>query len=149
MILHYRPSNDSIIRVIEGPFTSQHDVDIVDGQTIAFFNNNAPTKRFKEDGGRNKEPNLLKYPAYSSHIKYYDFASQTFSAPNREAYSQNGVYSFTEGLFELLPNGDVLIEEQNPSLLWVFRQDSLLFKGILPSHHEGYHHLLNWTRVVD
>ena len=149
VIMHYRPSNDSIVRVIEGPFTSQHDVDIVDGQTIAFFNNNAPTKRFKEDGGRSKEPNLLKYPAYSSHIKYYDLASQTFSAPNQEAYSQHGVYSFTEGLFEFLPNGDVLIEEQNPSLLWVFRQDSLLFKGILPSHHEGYHHLLNWTRVVD
>ena len=149
VILHYRPSIDSVVRVIEGPFTSQHDVDIVDGQTIAFFNNNAPTKRFKEDGGRSKEPNLLKYPAYSSHIKYYDLASQTFSAPNQEAYSQHGVYSFTEGLFEFLPNGDVLIEEQNPSLLWVFRQDSLLFKGILPSHHEGYHHLLNWTRVVD
>jgi hypothetical protein len=149
VILHYRPSNDSIVRVIEGPFTSQHDVDIIDGQTIAFFNNNAPTKRFKEDGGRRKESDLLKYPAYSSHIKYYDFVSQTFSAPNKEVYSQHGVYSFTEGLFELLPNGDVLIEEQNPSLLWVFRQDSLLFKGILPSQHEDYHHLLNWTRVVD
>ncbi len=149
VILHYRPSNDSIVRVIEGPFTSQHDVDVIDGETIAFFNNNAPTKRFKEDGGRSKELHVLNYPKYSSHIMYYNLASQTFSAPNKEAYAQHDVYSFTEGLFELLPNGDVLIEEQNPSLLWVFRKDSLLYKGVLPSHHDGYHHLLNWTRVVD
>lgn len=149
VILHYRPSNDSIVRVIEGPFASQHDVDVINGETIAFFNNNAPTKRFKEDGGRSKELHVLNYPKYSSHIMYYNLASQTFSAPYKEAYAQHDVYSFTEGLFEVLPNGDVLIEEQNPSLLWVFRKDSLLYKGVLPSHHDGHHHLLNWTRVVD
>ncbi len=149
VLLHYRPSNDSIIRVIEGPLTSQHDVDIIDGKTIAFFNNNAPTKRFKEDGGRGQETQLLKYPSFSSHISYYDLSTRTFSTPNKEVYAQHGVYSFTEGLFEELPNGDVFIEEQNPSLIWVFRQDSLMFKGILPSHHEGHHHLLNWSRPVD
>ena len=130
VLLHYRPSNDSIIRVIEGPFTSQHDVDIIDGKTIAFFNNNAPTKRFKEDGSRGQETQLLKYPSFSSHISYYDLSTRTFSTPNKEVYAQHGVYSFTEGLFEELPNGDVFIEEQNPSLIWVFRQDSLMFKGI-------------------
>ncbi|MEY2970232.1 MAG: hypothetical protein RLZZ599_605, partial [Bacteroidota bacterium] len=42
-IMHYRPSTGEVIELIEGPFMSQHDVDIESDSTIIFFNNGGQT----------------------------------------------------------------------------------------------------------
>ena len=148
VIIQYRPMTDEIIRVIEGPFANQHDVDILNDSTIAIFNNNAPTRRWREDANRKSEDELRNFGTFSSHIVHYNLSAQTFTAPHKDTYAAKGIYTFTEGLFEYLDDGAVLIEEQNPSLLWIFQGDSVRYKGVLPSHHEGYHHLTNWSRPV-
>ena len=40
VIIHFRPSTNKVLRVINGPFISQHDVDILNDSTISVFNNN-------------------------------------------------------------------------------------------------------------
>lgn len=40
----YRPTTNKIVKVIEGPFQSQHDIDIINDSTISIFNNNTHTK---------------------------------------------------------------------------------------------------------
>jgi hypothetical protein len=149
VVLQYRPSTNELIRVIEGPFANQHDVDILSDSTIAVFNNNAPTKRWMEDGNRQSENELRSMGDFSSHIVHYNLGTKTFSTPNKAAYALNSVHTFTEGLFEYLGDSTVLIEEQNPSILWVFRGKDVVYKGVLPSQHEGYHHLTNWARPIN
>ena len=39
-IMHYRPATGKVIRMLEGPFYSQHDVDIESDSTLTVFNNN-------------------------------------------------------------------------------------------------------------
>ncbi|WP_369817405.1 MULTISPECIES: arylsulfotransferase family protein [Actibacterium] len=39
-VMLYRPSTNRVLWLREGPWSSQHDVDIVDDHTIAAFNNN-------------------------------------------------------------------------------------------------------------
>ena len=40
MVILYRPSNNKIVKVIEGGFNFQSDVDIIDDKTISIYNNN-------------------------------------------------------------------------------------------------------------
>jgi hypothetical protein len=148
VVLQYRPSTGKIIRVVEGPFQSQHDVDIVNDSTIAIFNNNAPTKRLKEDPKRDSEKRPRFMGNFSSHIVHYDLAKAHFDAPNKAGFAANGIFTFTEGLFEYLPDGTTFVEAQNEGVLWVIDGSKVIYRGVLPSPHEGYHHLTNWARPV-
>ena len=40
MVILYRPSTNKIIKIIEGEFYNQHDVDIIDENKISIYNNN-------------------------------------------------------------------------------------------------------------
>ena len=51
-------------------------------------------------------------------------------------------------LVEELADGGYFVEEQNSSVLWVLKDGEVLYKNILPSQHEGHHHLANWARVI-
>ena len=33
-------------------------------------------------------------------------------------------------------------------VLWVLGEEGILYKDVMPSHHEGHHHLPNWTRII-
>ncbi len=39
-IIHYRPSTNEVINFLTGPFSQQHDVDIISDKEISIFNNN-------------------------------------------------------------------------------------------------------------
>jgi hypothetical protein len=61
----------------------------------------------------------------------------------------NKIYTFTEGLSEKLFDGAYFVEEQNSGVLWVLKDDEVLYKNVLKSHHDGYHHLPNWARIIN
>lgn len=147
-IMQFRPSADSVIRVIEGPFMSQHDVDIESDSTIIFFNNGGQTlKGGRPDKYRISENVKIVDPQYSC-IMRYNLANDTFERIERQTFADNSIFSFTESLVEALPGGGYFVEEQNSSVLWVIKDGEVLYKNILPSHHEGHHHLANWGRLM-
>jgi hypothetical protein len=49
---------------------------------------------------------------------------------------------------EVLPDGSLWIEEQNSGKLWIFKDGELRYRNVLKSHHDGHHHLPNWTRIL-
>ena len=55
-VIHYRPSNNEVIKYIKGPFYHQHDVDIISDKEISIFNNN---EQIDKISGKNS--NLLIY----------------------------------------------------------------------------------------
>lgn len=148
-IIHYRPSNDSVIKVFEGPFLAQHDVDILNDSTLTIFNNNAHQAWQKKSNMFPKADSMFEAADIHSNLVYYHYGSDSYEVKFKELFAQNHIYTFTEGLADHHSDGRIFIEEQNSGLLWVIKNDKVLYKGVLPSHHEGYHHLANWARLME
>lgn len=148
-ILHYRPQTNELIRVIEGPFVSQHDVDFYDDNSLVFFNNNyyiSPMNNYWEDP--KSDSSLVFAGDLYSNIVKYDFNTESFSFLADSVFKSNQIFSMTEGLIDFYEPNTCLVEQQNAGVLWVIKDDEVIYKDVLKSFHEGYHHLPNWTRVV-
>lgn len=149
VILHYRPSTNELINLIEGPFIHQHDVDILNDHTLVIFNNNTYVdvdrngKKPHEDAAR-----LVNAGDFYSNIVSYDFKSNSFSFIGDSVFRENKIFTINEGLVEFLNPTTYFVEEQNSGLLWVISGHNVLYKNVVKSQHEGYHHLPNWTRII-
>ena len=54
-----------------------------------------------------------------SEVVAFNLADGTFSEVHNEAMREGEIMTFSEGLQEFLPGGDVFVEEQNSGVLWV------------------------------
>lgn len=147
-IFHYRPLGNKIINIIEGPFQSQHDIDIINDSTISIFNNNTHTKWQNEATEWTKTSSPLRLGPFYSEIVLYHLDDHSFSTEQKNSMEANEIYTFTEGLSEKLGDETFFIEEQNSGLLWVLKNDEVIYKNVLKSQYEGHHHLPNWTRII-
>lgn len=147
-VLHYRPSTGEVLRVIEGPFYTQHDVDVINDSTLSMFNNNAhvvwqPTKSNLPIGQERKRAG-----DHFSNLVFYHMENDSVEFIEKQTFIDNEIFSTTESLADWLPDGSVFVEEQNTSVLWVLHNGEVLYKNVLSSQHVGYHHLSNWTRII-
>jgi len=147
-IMHYRPSTGEVIELIEGPFMSQHDVDIESDSTIIFFNNGGQTLKGERPDQHRLGKNLIVVDEQFSGIQRYYLQTGKFEHVEQPVFNENQIFSFTESLVDELPSGGYFIEEQNSSVLWVVKDGEVLYKNILESQHEGHHHLANWGRLM-
>jgi hypothetical protein len=136
-ILHYRPNVDSILSVICGPFAMQHDVDILSDSQISVFNNNV-------------DPNIwgkyhvLKGKFNLSNICVYNFNSRSFSYPIKDSISKQGIFTKTQGLHEICPDGSIFVESQNNGVVYYFKKSGeLMYRGVLNNINERTH----WPRL--
>ncbi|MAC96317.1 MAG: hypothetical protein CMC96_12555 [Flavobacteriales bacterium] len=152
VILHYRPSTNELIDVIEGPFIHQHDVDFLNDSTLVLFNNNT----FKNWSGQHvakthklKNPKeVVKAGTFQSNLMSYNLRTKEFKSIGDSVFKANDIHTTTEGLVEFLNKDTYFVEEQNSGLLWVIKNDEVIYKNVIKSQHKGHHHLPNWARVV-
>jgi hypothetical protein len=149
LVIHFRPSTNKVIDIIEGPFTSQHDVDFLDDNTLVIFNNNY----YNLWSTASKEPpkdstNLQIMGDFYSNIVRYDFGSDRLSFIGDSVFRANKIFTNTEGLMEFIDPSTYFVEEQNTGLIWIIKDDEVIYKNVLKSQHEGYHHLPNWLRII-
>lgn len=148
-IIHYRPSTNEVIKIIEGPFVNQHDVDFLNDHTLAIFNNNFYPGGFN---GTKKPPKdsskLVDMGHFYSSIVTYDLRNGDFSVIADSIFRTNKIFTRSEGLQEFIDPETFFIEEQNSGLLWIIRDDEVIYKNVFKSQHEGHHHLPNWTRII-
>lgn len=150
-ILHYRPYNDSLVKVIQGPFAFQHDVDIIDGSRISIFNNNMypgyskPTPLPKSFNTRDS----VVFNLVGSGVLIYDYNTNKFAELWPKQFKANSISTKTEGLSIFLSNGRLLVEEQNSGILWVLSENKVLYKNVFPSYIDGFMEHLNWTRIIE
>jgi hypothetical protein len=145
-IILFRPSTGKVLKVIEGPFLYQHDVDIISDNTIAILNNNTIAKQSKGYDHEFKPTNEpFERKINHSSVLIYNFEDNSFNALYEDQFIKNGIFTNAEGLYNLLPNGDLFFEEQGPGILWVLNKDGVVLKTTLKSDIEGYHYLPNWT----
>jgi len=148
-VIHYRPSTNQVIRVIEGVFVSQHDVDFLDDESLVIFNNNYYSLNSKASRPPPRDSSWLRWGGdHYSNLVRYDFKTQELSYIGDSLFRANHIFTRTEGLQEFTGPGTYFVEEQNAGLLWVMEGEEVLYKGVFESQHAGYHHLPNWNRVI-
>lgn len=146
MIMQFRPSTNKVVRTIEGPFLFQHDVDIISNNSIALLNNNTIAHHSKGYDFEFRPTNqTFERKINHSSVLIYNFEEGTFKPLYEDIFIKNGIFTDAEGLYNLLPNGDLFFEEQGPGILWVVNTDGVVLKTTLKSDIEGYHYLPNWT----
>ncbi len=132
----YRPSTNKIIWYREGPWSGQHDVDIVDDHTIAVFNNNA------YDVGKGARV------IGTNEIVYYDFETDQISIPNLAAFEREDVRTMSEGLFDLMPGGNMMVEEENFGRILIMGEDGTKHAQYINGADDGNVYRLGWSRFI-
>jgi hypothetical protein len=100
MIILYRPSTNKIIKIIEGEFYNQHDVDILDESRISIYNNNVFLNYKNERIVKNNE------------IVIYDFETNSFSKKFEKTFIENEINSHSHGLVDFLQDGSAIVEDR-------------------------------------
>ena len=135
MIVLYRPSTNKIIWKGTGPFYRQHDVDILDSERISIFNNNLLEGTEGYFGG-------------GSEVVIYDFKKDKYSKYLSEALIKNKVKTAMEGRSEILPNGDLFIEESNRGRTLFFNADGTLRWEHYNRAADDKVYRVGWSRIL-
>jgi hypothetical protein len=136
MILLYRPSTNKIMWKGVGPFFHQHDVDILDNHRISVFNNKS--KDFvngDEVDGHNE-------------VSIYDFKTDTYSSYMKDSLIENDVRTITSGRSEVLPKGELFIEEGNFARTLFFNADGSLRWTHVNRAENGNIYAVSWSRIL-
>ncbi len=137
MIVLYRPSTNEIIWKGTGPFLHQHDVDILDKNKISIFSNNT------KNGKDNKD-----YVHGYNEIIIYDFETNKYSSYLKESLASYDVRTITQGLSEILQNGDLFIEETNYGRTLYFNSDGSLKWSHYNRANNGNVFSIGWSRIL-
>lgn len=132
-IVHYRPSNNTVINYIKGPFYVQHDVDIISGNEISIFNNN---------------DNILENSKYSE-ILLYNLETKKFKKKFNNSLVENNFKTKTQGISQILKDGSMLVEEQNHGRLIFFNKKGDKEWEFVNKDNNGNIYLLSWSRIIE
>ena len=136
-VVLYRPSTNKVIWLRQGPWTEQHDVDIVSDHEIAVFDNNTGVFEWGQ------------YVLGVNDTVIYDFATDKTKRPFAEGYEANNIRTITEGLSEVLPDGEIFVEEQNYGRLLKMNAAGDLTWQYINRAGDGRNYVVNWSRYLD
>tara|TARA_B100001964_G_scaffold224700_1_gene271790 strand:- start:420 stop:1820 length:1401 start_codon:yes stop_codon:yes gene_type:complete len=138
LILHYRPQTNQLINVIHGPFSLQHDVDIISDREISIFNNNA---FYKYNG-----MGILKNN--NSEVVIYNFETKQFYQKFTKSMKENSVKTVTQGLSDILEDGSMMVEEQEHGRILFFDNIGNLEWEYVNKADNNKIYAINWSRVI-
>lgn len=135
-ILLYRPTENKVVKVINGNLIHQHDVDVINDSTISVFNNNAITC-IEE----NLNPKARVDSLPTSEVVFIDLRTERF-----KSVAVKNIYTATEGLCEQIDNDYWFVEEQNAGKIHVYQLGDLVYSSYYQLEGE-YAELPHWSRV--
>ena len=135
MILLINPSSKKILWKLHDKLFHQHDVDIINNEEIAIFNNN----RIYTD--RDK--------AYKNNeINVYNFTTNQLSSPYDKVLNENKVRTVNQGLMEITEHG-VFVEEQNSGRYIFFEKNGeVVFDYINKAENSSDVYQVHWSRLI-
>ena len=135
IIIQYRPENNKIIKIIEGGFFNQHDVDILDDKTISIFNNNVFFNYKNERKVRKTE------------IVLYDFENKKFSKFLEKKIDKLKLFTSAGGLVDFLDNNSFIIDDGS-SIILLDKNGDMVWKYINLDKKKQLHALW-WSRIIN
>ncbi|MCY1125271.1 hypothetical protein OU426_00240 [Frigidibacter sp. RF13] len=136
-ILLYRPSTNEILWSQQGPWLAQHDVDVLDDHRISIFDNHAYD--------RGKGPRI----DVASRVVIFDFATGQITMPWKAALDRLEMRTVSEGLQTILPDGGLMVEEENAGRILFLAPDGALRAQFINRAPNGKTYRLGWSRWID
>lgn len=136
-VVLYRPSTNKVIWHRQGPWMKQHDVDIINDHKIAIFNNSAADLPWG--------PGVMG----TNETLVYDFATDEISSPFAEGYKANDLRTEVEGLQEIRPDGEILIEETNYGRLVKMNAVGDISWQYVNRASDGRNYITSWVRYIN
>lgn len=137
ILMLYRPSTDEILWWQEGPWSHQHDVDVLDDHRISVFDN----RMYQAWPG----------PIVDGHsgITVYDFDTGEASRPWEAPLAALELTSETEGLHTVRPNGDLFVEEQNRARIFELDPEGAVIWEYVNRAKDGVLYRTGWSRIIE
>lgn len=136
-IIHYRPSTNKVINYIKGPFFQQHDINIINDHTIAFFNNNEKI-----------DPSYIPRQDEQSSIMFYDFLTNEFRTKLIKLPNARVFKTWSQGIVDFTDTNAYFVEEQNQGRLIFFDEnDDLIW--ILTNKKDNNYYPFSWSRLIN
>ncbi|WP_171101824.1 MULTISPECIES: arylsulfotransferase family protein [unclassified Ruegeria] len=101
LVLLYRPSTDEVLWYKTGPWRFQHDVDILDENRIAIYDNSTINIR------------ALPQVDGANSIMIFDFEKGVVEDLLRKDFERAEIRTISEGLFDRMDDGSWMVEEEN------------------------------------
>jgi len=151
LILLYRPLTNEVLRIVQGPFFNQHDVDIFSETKISLFNNNVSSL---SKGGRSSlsKTEFLKGPDnlnINSQVLIYDLEDSSFISYMDKHFQKDQIMTETEGLHHILNNGDLFVESQNSGKMYIISDDEILIKKYYNNPSNNMVERSHWIRLLE
>lgn len=123
LVLLYRPSTDQLLWHSIGHTSFQGDVEFAGDSKIVMFDNNTPA--YLEANAEHLTEKDLRFKVVNGHNKVlvYDFNADRYSHHLDDALRTNEVRSTIRGRSQLLPNGDLYVEESEYGRLLYLSSD--------------------------
>jgi len=137
MVLLYRPSENKVLWHKVGPWTSQHDVDILDENRIAVFNNNTRVRGVSE---------LYIHGANDEIV--YDFRDNSVHSPMKVAFEKLKFDAVIQGLADFRPNNELMVENSTAGRLAQFDSVGNVTWQYINRARDGHIYITNWSRPV-
>jgi len=131
-IIHYRPSTNKVINYITGPFSQQHDVDIISDKEISIFNNN----------------NFIINNEYSEVI-VYNFETKKFRKIFNNQLQKENFKTESQGLSHIFKDGSLMVEEQNHGRIILFNNKGEKEWEFVNKDKNGDIGVVKWSRVIE
>jgi len=132
----YRPSTNKILWLKTGPWIGEHDVDFIDSTRIGIFGNDIIRIGLENRllDGHNEE-------------FLFNFKTEEVETPYAELFEKAKISTPTGGRSEILPNGDIFIEEtENNRLLRGNKKD--IRWQFINRNDQNTVGALSWSRFI-
>jgi len=135
MILLINPYTKKILWKLHDKLFHQHDVDIINDDEIAIFNNNRIITN-KNKVFKNNEINV------------YNFKTNELSSPYDNILKENDVRTVNQGLMEITEYG-MFVEEQNSGRYIFFENNgNVIFEYLNKSENNRDVYQVHWSRLI-
>ena len=131
-IFHYRPSDNKVLNYITGPFTRQHDVDIISDNEISIFNNNNSVVDNEH-----------------SEVLVYNFQSKKFKKLFNDQLKKSNFKTDTNGLSEIFKDGALMAEETNHGLILLINNEGKKELELINKADNGLIGSFSWSRIIE
>ncbi len=151
VILVFRPSTNAILHLLQGPFLNQHDVDIISDEEIAIFNNNHSTiARQEYINPMYRFDEVVTIDSISnSEIIIYNFSDSTFRLHLEEHFSNERIFTQSQGFYEILGNGDTYVESQNSGKMYIMNEKEIILKKFFDTPLDNMVERPHWVRIYE
>jgi hypothetical protein len=141
LILLYRPSTNKILKIIQGPFVRQHDVNVQSEHLISVFNNNNYLTYIDPFGEKQTKEGKI----YNEMVTY-DFNTMEFKTSHSKEMAIYQIKTGTQGRGKFFLNRKLFIEETDSGELYFFDNKDLISMYV-NYNNDGNIYPLSWSRI--